>query len=104
MATTTLTTGPRTATTGPLAVAARLTGYGLVAGSRADLMPNGPERESMRACARQAHWLAQRIERGEDIPRWRFNHFARQLDNEMSFAGRFQLPARADEWIALYAA
>ncbi|MYR63203.1 hypothetical protein GTY54_45725, partial [Streptomyces sp. SID625] len=90
-------------TTGPLA-AALLTGYGLVAGARADLMPNGPERESMSACARRAHELAQAIERGEDIPSWRFNYFARQLDNEMTFAGPRQLPARAEEWISLFTA
>ncbi|MFI2434677.1 hypothetical protein [Streptomyces sp. NPDC018693] len=99
MATTTL-----TVTTGPLAVAASLTGYGLVAGARADFMPNGPERESMRACARRAHELAQQIERGEDIPRWRFNHFARQVENEMTHAGPRQLPPRAAEWIAAFAA
>ncbi|MDQ1018888.1 hypothetical protein [Streptomyces afghaniensis] len=108
MATATLTvTAPAAATltvTAPAAATARLlTGYGLVAGARADFMPNGPERESMGACASRAHWLAQQIERGEDIPRWRFNHFARQIDNEMTHAGPRQLAPRADEWIATYA-
>ncbi|MGJ3558915.1 hypothetical protein ACR6C2_08015 [Streptomyces sp. INA 01156] len=58
----------------------------------------------MRACARRAHWLARKLQRGEDLPRWRFSHFARQIDNEMTYAGTRQLPPRAEEWIAAYAA
>ncbi|MFI9418054.1 hypothetical protein [Streptomyces werraensis] len=85
-----------------LATADLLNGYGLVAGARADLMPNGPERESMRACARRAHWLAQKLQDGEDLPLWRFNHYARQIDNEMTYAGARQLAPHAEKWIGTF--
>ncbi|MGY3199745.1 hypothetical protein [Streptomyces sp. TE5632] len=93
-----------TITTATAQTAARLTGYGTVAGARADLMPFGHEKEAMREAAIKAHSLAQALERGEDFTPERFELLARQIDDEMAFAGEKRLPARTDEWLALFTA
>ncbi|MER7477387.1 hypothetical protein ABTX60_06990 [Streptomyces sp. NPDC126510] len=92
-----------TATTARVAPAG-LTGYDLVAGARADFMPNGPEREAMRSAACQAHSLAQAIERGEDFTPEQFAAAARQIDDTMAQAGARRLAPGADKWIALFTA
>lgn len=90
------------ATTNAITTAARITGYGMVAGARADLMDRGSEREAMVAAATLAHSLAQAIERGEDFTPEQFELLAREIDSQMAFAGDRQLPARTDDWLALF--
>ncbi|MCX4609434.1 hypothetical protein [Streptomyces mirabilis] len=92
-----------TVTTEAQATAAALTGYGTVAGARADLLGFGCEKEAMRAAAIKAHSLAQALERGEHFTSERFELLARQIDDEMAWAGKdTRLPARADQWLALF--
>jgi hypothetical protein len=91
-----------TATTQALATAAALTGYGTVAGARADLMPFGSEREAMGAAATKAHTLAQALERGEHLTPEQFELRALQIDDEMAFAGQRRLPACTAEWLATF--
>ncbi|MFF4726361.1 hypothetical protein ACFY3M_13620 [Streptomyces mirabilis] len=93
----------RTVTTEALATAAALTGYGTVAGARADLLPFGCEKEAMRAAAIKAHSLAQALERGEHFTPERFELLARQIDDEMAWAGpETRLPERAADWFATF--
>ncbi|MFD0209131.1 hypothetical protein ACFVH9_08335 [Streptomyces hirsutus] len=84
--------------------AINLTGYGMVAGARADLMPFGYQKEAMRAAAIKAHSLAQALERGEDFTPEQFELLALQIDDEMAFAGDRRLPARTAEWLAAFTA
>ncbi|MER5697831.1 hypothetical protein ACWDBO_37045 [Streptomyces mirabilis] len=92
-----------TVTTEALATAAALTGYGMVAGARADLLPFGCEKEAMRAAAIKAHSLAQALERGEHFTSERLELLARQIDDEMAWAGpETRLPERANDWLAIF--
>src|SRR5690349_9516267 len=92
-----------TVTTQAQATAAALVGYGTVVGARADLMPFGPEREAMRVAAIKAHSLAQALERGEHFTPERFELNARQIDDEMAFAGKdTRLPERTADWLSIF--
>ncbi|MFD3609034.1 hypothetical protein ACFWXA_13335 [Streptomyces atroolivaceus] len=91
-----------TTTATATATAAALTGYGITAGARADLMPNGTEREAMRTAAREAHTLAQALERGEHYTPEQFGQAAREIDGHMTQAGSRSLPERAAGWLALF--
>jgi hypothetical protein len=88
--------------TGISASAAHLiTGYGMVAGARADLMPFGAERNAMAAAAARCHSFAQAIERGFEFTDERFAEIAAEIDAEMDKAGDLRLPSRSAEWIAV---
>ncbi|MEU1853913.1 hypothetical protein ABZ499_32820 [Streptomyces sp. NPDC019990] len=92
-----------TVTTEAQATAAALTGYATVAGARADLMPFGCAKEAMRQAAIKAHSLAQDLERGERFTSEQFELRARQIDDEMAWAGKdTRLPERADAWLATF--
>jgi hypothetical protein len=99
MATATLTITPAAATT-----ARSLTGYALVAGARADLLPFGCEKEAMGAAAIKAHSLAQALQSGEHFTSEQFELRARQIDDEMAWAGERRLPERATQWLATFSA
>lgn len=81
-----------------------LDGAVMVAGSRADLMPHGAERNAMGAAAQRWASLSAALFRGQEFTAEQVATIAAEVDAEMAEAGERRLPALADRVVAAFAA
>lgn len=79
-----------------------LDGAGMVAGSRADLMPLGAERNAMSAAAQRWYSLSGALFRGQEFTPEQVTTIAAEVDAEMAGAGANRLPAQADKIVAAF--